>query len=60
MILFRNAVLIALALSLAGCGATTAYDPPALDYSPGAFRNRDGSPKPLPCRAGTLLRSPAS
>jgi len=60
MILFRFAVLIALGLSLAGCGVTTAYNPPALDYPPGAFRKRDGSPKPLPCLAGTLLCSPAS
>jgi len=45
----RIALLIAMALALAGCAATPSRP---LDYPP------DGKPKVLPCMAGGLLCSP--
>ncbi len=50
--------LLASILLLAGCAVPRETVQPAIDYPPGAFYNRDGMPKVLPCMAGALLCSP--
>jgi len=51
-------VVLASILLLAGCAMPSATVQPAMDYPPGAFYGRDGTPKVLPCMAGALLCSP--
>jgi len=38
-----------------GCAVPRETVQPAMDYPPGAFYNRDGTPKVLPCMAGALI-----
>lgn len=53
----RLALLVSVLL-LAGCAIPREIVQPAMDYPPGAFYDRDGKPKVLPCIAGALLCSP--